>query len=77
MAFKIEMGDVVDQSVVCCLYANGFPFNLVRSPYWQDMVSTLCKSHVDYVIRGYEKAETTLLAKVLSFSDCCNSLQMY
>jgi hypothetical protein len=63
IAFKNEMRDVCDESIARCLYANGLPFNLVRSPYWREMVSTLSKAPADYVCVGYEKVRTTLLSR--------------
>ena len=33
-----EATEIVDKAIARCLYANGLPFNLVRSPYWKEMV---------------------------------------
>ncbi|XP_059069104.1 uncharacterized protein LOC131859411 [Cryptomeria japonica] len=62
-AFKNELREIADSKIARCLYGNGLPFNLVRSPYFRDMVHTLCNTPSDYVCPGYEKVRTTLLAK--------------
>ena len=51
----------VDAAIGRCIYANGLPFNLVRSPYWVEMIREVNKAPIGYVGTGYEKIRTTLL----------------
>ena len=60
-AFKMGARDHVDEAIARCLYANGLPFNLVRSPYWKEMMAAIKESPADYTSLGYEKVCTTLL----------------
>ena len=62
-AFKMEARDRVDEAIARCLYANGLPFNLVRSPYWKEMVRAIKEAPDDYTSPRYEKMRTTLLQK--------------
>lgn len=62
-AFKNEARELADESITRCIYGNGLPFNLVRSPYWREMVKAISKTTLDYVSPGYKKVQTTLLAK--------------
>lgn len=63
MTFKIEARGLSDQAIAGCLYASCLPFNLVRSPYWKDMVETINKAPTDYTSPRCEKVRTTLLQK--------------
>ena len=60
-AFKMGARDRADEAIARCLYANGLSFNLVRSPYWKEMVAAIKESPADYTSPGYEKLRTTLL----------------
>ena len=62
-AFKMEAREIVDEAIAHCLYANGLPFNLVRSPYWKEMVAAILRVLGDYIIPGFQKVRTTLLQK--------------
>ncbi|XP_057831543.1 uncharacterized protein LOC131042228 [Cryptomeria japonica] len=62
-AFKNDAREIADQSVGRCLYANGLSFNVVRSPYWQDMLKKVNEAPQGYIGPGYEKVRSTLLAK--------------
>ncbi|XP_057858497.2 uncharacterized protein LOC131067485 [Cryptomeria japonica] len=62
-AFKNDAREIADQSVGRCLYANGLSFNVVQSPYWQDMLRKVNEATQGYTGPGYEKVCSTLLAK--------------
>jgi hypothetical protein len=51
----------VDEKVVWLLYACGIPFNVLRSPYWHDLVKKIKKSPKGYESPNYEKARIMLL----------------
>lgn len=53
-------GDDVDSKVIRCLCANGIPFNVLRSPYWEEMVSAISKE-LGYKSPSCERASTILL----------------
>ncbi|XP_077217989.1 uncharacterized protein LOC143852490 [Tasmannia lanceolata] len=59
-AFKIQEREEVDYKVVRFLTANGIPFNVLRSPYWEEMVSAISQVS-GYKAPSSEKARTTLL----------------
>jgi len=48
----------VDSKVYRFLYACGIPFNVFRSPYWHEMVSTINDAPKGYKSPGYDKART-------------------
>ncbi|XP_072955087.1 uncharacterized protein [Typha angustifolia] len=50
----------VDSKVIRCLCANGIPFSVLRSPYWEEMVSAISKE-LSYKSLSYEKAQSILL----------------
>lgn len=62
-AFKMEARDIAKEKIARCLYAHGLPFNLVRSPYWRDMVLAINSAPPGFTSPGYEKVRTTLLQK--------------
>eukprot|EP01018_Ginkgo_biloba_P009837 Gb_26532 [translate_table: standard] len=43
-----------------CIYACGISFNVVRSPYWQDMVRAINDGPKGYKTPSFEKVRTTL-----------------
>jgi hypothetical protein len=51
----------VDAKVVRFLYACGVPFNVLRSPYWHDLVKAINEAPKGYKSPNYEKARTVLL----------------
>lgn len=53
--------DKVDAKVVRFLYACAIPFNVLRSPYWHDMVKAIHNALEGYKGPRYEKAITVLL----------------
>jgi hypothetical protein len=57
------VGDEVDAKVVRILYVCGIPFNVLRSPYWHDMVKAINKDPKGYKSPIYEKVGTMLLDK--------------
>ncbi|KAK3021689.1 hypothetical protein RJ639_045781 [Escallonia herrerae] len=61
--FMINYREDVDQQIARCMYENGIPFNVVRSPLWHDMISTIRLAPAGYVCPNYEKIRTTLLDK--------------
>ena len=54
-AFKMEAREIADEAIAHCLYANVLPFNLVRSPYWKEMVTTILRAPTDYISPRFEK----------------------
>ena len=48
----------VDSKVYRFLYACGIPFNVLRSPYWHEMVSAINDAPKGYKSPGYDKART-------------------
>jgi hypothetical protein len=61
-AFNNQGREVADEHVARCIYANGLAFNLVRSPYWQQMIKAVNEAPKGYKSPGYEKVRTTLLS---------------
>ena len=60
--FDTRDRDEVDAKVARFLYACGLPFNVLRSPYWHDMVRAINqKAPQGYKSPSYEKARTVLL----------------
>uniref|UniRef100_A0A804IG63 Uncharacterized protein n=1 Tax=Musa acuminata subsp. malaccensis TaxID=214687 RepID=A0A804IG63_MUSAM len=58
--YSTQDRDDVDSKVVRCLCANGIPFNVLRSPYWEEMVLAISKE-LGYKSPSYEKANTIFL----------------
>nr|XP_010914522.1 uncharacterized protein LOC105039902 isoform X3 [Elaeis guineensis] len=54
-----DRGDV-DSKVIRCLCANGIPLSVLRSPYWEEMVSAISRE-LGYKSPSYERAQTVLL----------------
>jgi hypothetical protein len=55
--FDIGGRDEVDAKVACFLYACGVPLNVLRSPYWHDMVRAINEKYPQgYKSPNYEKA---------------------
>jgi hypothetical protein len=61
-SFNNQGREVADEHVARCVYANGLPFNLVRSFYWQQMIKVVNEAPKWYKSPGYEKVCTTLLS---------------
>eukprot|EP01018_Ginkgo_biloba_P032215 Gb_18618 [translate_table: standard] len=59
----------VDSRVARCIYACGISFNVVRSPYWQDMVRAINDGPKGYKTPSFEKVRTTLLTKEKSLME--------
>jgi len=68
-AFNNQGREVADEHVARCIYANGLAFNLVRSPYWQQMIKAVNEAPKGYKSPGYEKVRTTLLTSERKFVD--------
>jgi hypothetical protein len=60
-----DMGgrDETDDRVAREIYACGIPFNVVWSPYWQDMLGEINDDPKGYMGPNFEKVHTTLLWK--------------
>jgi hypothetical protein len=50
--------DDVDAKIFRFLYACGIPFNVLRSPYWHEMVQAINGAPKGYKNPGYDKAKT-------------------
>jgi hypothetical protein len=61
--FGMGRRDEMDNKVTRDTYACGIPFNVVRSPYWQDTLGAINDAPKDYVGPDFEKVCTTLLRK--------------
>eukprot|EP01018_Ginkgo_biloba_P025270 Gb_17641 [translate_table: standard] len=62
----ISRREDVDSRVARCIYACGISFNVVHSPYWQNMVRAINHGPKGYKTPSFEKVKTTLLTKVKS-----------
>eukprot|EP00253_Pinus_taeda_P004460 PITA_04460 len=60
--FNNQGRKIDDEHVARCIYVNGLAFNLVRSPYCQQMIKAVNEAPKGYKSPGYEKVCTTLLA---------------
>jgi hypothetical protein len=65
LAKMFDMGgrDETDSRVARAIYACGIPFNVVWSPYWQDMLRAVNDAPKGYVGPNFEKVRTILLRK--------------
>ncbi|KAH9292112.1 hypothetical protein KI387_042698 [Taxus chinensis] len=61
--FDVHGRDAVDAAIAHFFYANGIPFNVARSPYYEEMVRAINKGPAGYKPPGYEKLHTTLIDK--------------
>ena len=61
--FNNQERDEAESRVARALYACGIPFNVVRSPYWQDMVRAINTAPQGFKGPNYEKIRTVLLKK--------------
>lgn len=68
-SFKIIDRDMVNMTILRCFCANGLSFNLLRSPYFHEMVTTINKGSKSYKSPSYEKARMSLL------DECRNNLE--
>eukprot|EP00253_Pinus_taeda_P014029 PITA_14029 len=68
-AFNTQGREVENEHVAHCIYANGLAFNLVCSPYWQQMIKAVNEAPKGYKSPGYEKVRTTLLTSEGKFVD--------
>ncbi|XP_077228414.1 uncharacterized protein LOC143861373 [Tasmannia lanceolata] len=59
-SFRAKDRDDVDHKVLRFLAANGIPFNVLRSPYFEEMIIA-ANCVPGYKLPSYEKARTTLL----------------
>ncbi|XP_057834062.2 uncharacterized protein LOC131044700 [Cryptomeria japonica] len=63
IAFQNESRDTVDQDVERYICANGLAFNVVRSPYWKQMIKSVNEAPRGCKGPGNEKVRGTLLDK--------------
>ncbi|KAL7191461.1 hypothetical protein ACSBR2_023524 [Camellia fascicularis] len=61
--FQTASREEVDKKIARCIYGNGIAFNVVRSPLWADMVSSILNAPKGYKSPNYEKVRTALLDK--------------
>eukprot|EP01018_Ginkgo_biloba_P006444 Gb_30342 [translate_table: standard] len=59
----INKSEEVNSYVARCIYARNISFNVVRSPYQQDMVKAMNDGPKGYKSPSFEKLPTTLLTK--------------
>ena len=59
--FQNKSQEITDNKVGRFLYANGLSFNVVRSPFWKDMLRGANEAPKGYCGLGYEKVCITLL----------------
>jgi hypothetical protein len=60
-SFGAAERDAVDLKVLQFIAANGISFNVLRSPYYSEMVTAINNAPKGYKGPGSEKARTTLL----------------
>jgi hypothetical protein len=60
-SFGAAERDAVDLKVMEFIAANDISFNVLRSPYYSEMVTTINNARKGYKGPGSEKARTTLL----------------
>lgn len=58
---NVHAREEVDSRVARCIYACGLPFNVVLSPYWQEMIREVNKAPQGYKGPNYKKVRTQLL----------------
>jgi hypothetical protein len=58
LSYFLDQGcrDDVDAKIFRFLYACGIPFNVLRSPYWHEMVQAINGAPKGYRIPGYDKS---------------------
>eukprot|EP01018_Ginkgo_biloba_P025901 Gb_25499 [translate_table: standard] len=61
--FEIENIVEVDLVIARFFFANGIPFNVVQSPYYDEMVHAINGASRGYKPPGFEKLRTTLMDK--------------
>ena len=60
---NVQGREEADTRVARAIYACGIPFNVVRSPYWHDLVRAINIAPAGYKGPNYEKIQTDLLKK--------------
>ena len=61
--FNIQKREETESRVARAIFACGIPFNVVRSPYWKDMVKAINEAPQGFKGPNYEKLRTMLLQK--------------
>ena len=60
-AFNVMEREMVDLKIMRGLCANGIPFNVLRNPQFNEMVTAINRAPKDYKAPSFERARTTLL----------------
>ncbi|KAF8402115.1 hypothetical protein HHK36_013067 [Tetracentron sinense] len=61
-SFNVVPRDELDHLIARIFYASGLSFNLIRSPYFRQMIKHACDSQLKgYVVPTYDRLRTTLL----------------
>nr|CAD1829841.1 unnamed protein product [Ananas comosus var. bracteatus] len=58
--YSMQNREEVDSKVMRCLCANGIPFSVLKSPYWEEMVLAISRE-LGYKCPTLERAQTILL----------------
>lgn len=61
--FDVQGQEAVDAAIARFFYANGIPFNVVRSPFYTEMVQAINNAPAGYKPPMYENIRTTLIDK--------------
>jgi hypothetical protein len=61
--FNNQKREETESRVARAIFACGIPFNVVRSPYWKDMVKAINEAPQGFKGPNYEKLRTVLLQK--------------
>ena len=60
---NVQGREEADTRLARAIYACGIPFNVIRSPYWHDLVRAINTAPAGYKGPNYEKVRTDLLKK--------------
>ncbi|KAF8400496.1 hypothetical protein HHK36_013794 [Tetracentron sinense] len=61
-SFNVAARDELDHLIARTFYASGLSFNLIRSPYFRQMIKHACDSQLKgYTVPTYDRLRTTLL----------------
>lgn len=62
--------NTVDMKIMRALCANGIPFNVLRNPQFQEMITAINRAPAIYMAPSYDKARTVLL------DECVRDVEM-
>ncbi|KAJ9538755.1 hypothetical protein OSB04_031488 [Centaurea solstitialis] len=60
-SFGVMERNIVDMKIMKGLCANGIPFNVLRNPHFQEMITAINRAPAGYKAPSYDKARTVLL----------------